>query len=82
MAQMMYGGGLRLMECVRLRVKDLDFERKLIYVRSGKGAKDRTTLFPDAVHAKMKSHLETVKTVHANDLTEGFGKVYLPGAGP
>lgn len=80
MAQMMYGGGLRLMECVRLRVKDLDFERKLIYVRSGKGAKDRTTLFPDAVHTKMKAHLETVKTVHANDLTEGFGEVYLPDA--
>ena len=80
MAQLMYGGGLRLMECIRLRVKDLDFERNLIYVRAGKGAKDRVTLFPASTHAQMASHLEKVSAVHERDLAEGFGEVYLPGA--
>ena len=50
MAKLLYGSGLRLMECVRLRVRDLDFERKLIYVRAAKGGKDRTTLFPESLH--------------------------------
>jgi len=76
----MYGGGLRLMECIRLRVKDLDFERKLIYVRLGKGGKDRTTLFPDMAQVNLRSHLEKVRLLHNQDLAEGFGEVYFPGA--
>jgi site-specific recombinase XerD len=58
MAKLLYGSGLRLMECIRLRVRDLDFERKLIYVRAGKGGKDRTTLFPESLHPLMKSQVE------------------------
>jgi site-specific recombinase XerD len=58
MAKLLYGSGRRLMECIRLRVRDLDFERKLIYVRAGKGGKDRTTLFPESLHPLMKTQVE------------------------
>jgi integron integrase len=78
MAKLLYGGGLRLMECVRLRVQDLDFERGLIYIRAAKGGKDRTTLFPKAIHAELKQHLEKVSRLHAKDLEEGHGEVYMP----
>jgi len=80
MAKLLYGSGLRLMECIRLRVRDLDFERKLIYVRAAKGGKDRTTLFPESLHSFMKSQVETVKKLHQKDLSDGYGEVYLPGA--
>lgn len=80
MAKLLYGSGLRLMECIRLRIQDLDFERKLIYVRAAKGGKDRTTLFPETLHASMKKQLETVAALHEDDLKHGYGDVYLPNA--
>lgn len=80
MAQLLYGGGLRLMESVRLRVQDLDFERNLIYVRDGKGGKDRTTIFPATIKSGLQAHMTKVKQLHDQDLDEGYGNVYLPNA--
>jgi integron integrase len=80
MAQLLYGSGLRLMECIRLRVQDLDLERNMIYVRAAKGGKDRTTIFPNALQADMRIHLERVKRLHDDDLSRGYGEVYLPDA--
>jgi integron integrase len=80
MAKVLYGSGLRLMECIRLRVQDLDFERNLIYVRAAKGGKDRTSLFPTSIQPEMKSQLEEVKYLHDDDLAQGYGEVYLPDA--
>ncbi len=80
MAKLLYGGGLRLMECIRLRVQDLDFERNILYIRGAKGGKDRTTLFPRSIQPEMKIQLENVTRLHAEDLAEGYGEVYLPGA--
>ncbi len=80
MAGLLYGGGLRLMECIRLRVKDLDFGYRQIAVRDAKGRKDRLTVLPDALTEELKRHLVRVKTVHEHDLREGFGNVYLPFA--
>jgi integron integrase len=80
MAKILYGGGLRLMECVRLRVQDLDFERGLVYVRGAKGGKDRTTLFPKSIHEEIRRHIERVRRLHEQDLVEGHGAVYLPEA--
>ena len=80
MAQLMYGAGLRVMECVRLRVKDVDFDYRQILVRNGKGAKDRITILPEIIIENMKRHLEKVKNIHENDLKAGFGSVYLPYA--
>jgi len=80
MAKVLYGSGLRLMECIRLRVHDLDFERNLIYVRAAKGNKDRTTLFPKSIQPEMQSRLDEVKSLHDEDLAQGYGEVYLPDA--
>lgn len=80
MASLLYGSGLRLMECVRLRVKDLDFHSKQIIVRDGKGNKDRATMFPDTLVYSLQVHLQRVKSIHNKDLAEGFGHVYLPYA--
>ncbi|MCM8620250.1 MAG: integron integrase [Candidatus Accumulibacter sp.] len=80
MADLLYGAGLRLLECVRLRVKDLDFEMRQITVRDGKGEKDRMTMLPQSVLEPLRAHLEKVKVLHAQDLEEGFGEVYLPYA--
>jgi len=80
MAQLLYGSGMRLMECVRLRVKDVDFERGEIVVRDGKGQKDRVTMLPRAAEASLQRHLRFVRRLHAQDLGEGFGAVYLPFA--
>ncbi len=79
-AGIMYGGGLRLMECMRLRVKDLDFERRQITVRDGKGQKDRLTVLPASINGELKNHLKTVRKLHINDLKNGFGEVYMPDA--
>ena len=79
-AGLLYGAGLRLMEAVRLRVKDVEFARGEIIVRDGKGGKDRVTMLPDAVSAPLKLHLARVKALHNQDLAEGFGAVYLPFA--
>ena len=80
MAKLMYGGGLRLMECIRLRIQDLDFERKLVFIRGAKGNKDRETLFPNSIHTEIGSQVAVVKKLHETDLGEGFGEVYLPNA--
>jgi integrase len=80
MARLLYGAGLRLMECVRLRVKDLDFEGLKIYVRSGKGGKDRITVFPKSIQQDLRIHLSRVKELHNQDLSQGYGETYLPNA--
>jgi integron integrase len=80
MAQLLYGSGLRLMECVRLRVKDIDFEYKTITVRDGKGEKDRITPLPDSVAAGLRRQIERVRLLHDEDLAAGAGEVYLPYA--
>ncbi len=80
MAQVLYGGGLRLTECLRLRIQDLDFERNLIYVRDGKGGKDRTTIFPSSIKGALKRQTEKVRQLHERDLADDYGAVYLPHA--
>ncbi|MEO5574545.1 MAG: integron integrase, partial [Gammaproteobacteria bacterium] len=77
---LLYGTGLRIMEGVRLRVKDVDFARREILVRDGKGFKDRVTMLPSALSAPLKAHLQRVKALHRQDLEAGFGAVYLPYA--
>jgi integron integrase len=78
MANLLYGSGLRLMECIRLRVKDVDFSYNHIVVRNGKGDKDWVAMLPLNVKNSLQRHLQEVKTLHERDLTEGFGRVYLP----
>jgi integron integrase len=80
MASLMFGTGLRLMECCRLRVKDVDFERGEIVVRDGKGRKDRVTMLPDSLKEPLRTHLVRVQEQHVRDLAEGTGAVALPGA--
>src|SRR5438876_4206967 len=80
MVRLLYGTGMRLMECVRLRVKDLLFEENQILVRDGKGFKDRVTLLPAKVKAELAAHLERVRLLHQSDLAAGAGEVYLPYA--
>jgi site-specific recombinase XerD len=71
MARLLYGCGLRLMECVRLRVHDLDFEKGLVYVRGAKGGKDRTTLFPKSIHEQVVNHITRVRMLHEKDYESG-----------
>jgi integron integrase len=80
MATLLYGAGLRLMECVRLRVKDLDFAQHQIIVRSGKGNRDRLTVLPDSLCQPLQKQLQKVKMIHNHDLARGHGDVYLPFA--
>ena len=80
MASLLYGGGLRLMECVRLRVKDVDFEMRQVTVREGKGFKDRVTMLPESSIAPLQAHLARVKALHDEDVAAGYGAVYLPYA--
>jgi integron integrase len=80
MAKLIYGSGVRLMECLRLRVKDLEFERRAIIVRDGKGAQDRVTVLPDSLIPLLQEHLQRVKALHEQDLAQGYGAVYLPDA--
>lgn len=80
MAQVIYGGGLRVMECCRLRFKDIDFDNNLIFVRSGKGDKDRSTLLAESLVPELKKHMESVKALHAKDLAAGLDAVWLPNA--
>ncbi|MFN4341193.1 MAG: integron integrase [Azonexus sp.] len=79
-AALLYGAGLRLMEALRLRVQDVDFKRREILVRSGKGFKDRVTMLPDRVASRLQGHLASVRELHQKDLAEGFGEVFLPYA--
>ncbi len=78
--QLLYGAGLRLMELVRLRVKDVDFDLNAIFVRAGKGDKNRSTILPECAKTELQSHLLGVKQLHEKDLKCGFGDVYLPNA--
>jgi integron integrase len=80
MGGLLYGSGLRLMECVRLRVKDIDFGYLRITVRDGKGAKDRVTMLPTNLAEPLERHLRKVRIQHEEDLEAGFGGVYLPSA--
>lgn len=80
MAKLLYGTGMRLMECVRLRVKDVDFGQNQIVVRAGKGFKDRVTMLPATLKDALGEHLKRVKLLHEKDLAAGNGAVYLPYA--
>ena len=80
MASLMYGAGLRLMECLRLRVQDIDFARNEILIRDGKGAKDRITMLPETLKAPLREHLKRVKAIHDRDLAENWGRVQMPDA--
>jgi len=80
MGQIIYGAGLRIMECVRLRVKDVDFGYGQIVVRDGKGMKDRVTMLPELIVEELQRHLLKAKKIHEIDLKAGFGAVYLPYA--
>jgi len=80
MAALMYGAGLRVSECLALRVQDVDFERNEIMVRNGKGAKDRVTMLPEMVKPQLRQQLERAKAVHEADLADGWGRVVLPDA--
>jgi len=80
MAKLLYGTGMRLMECLRLRVKDVDFELSEIRVRDGKGGTDRLVFLPESIKPALKEHLERVRLIHERDLSEGYGEVYLPEA--
>ena len=80
MASLMYGSGLRLMECLRLRVQDVDFGRNEITVRDGKGFQDRLTMLPESLKKPLQDHLRNVKTIHEKDLSAGWGCVQMPYA--
>ncbi|MDK9707295.1 MAG: integron integrase [Desulforhopalus sp.] len=80
MLKIIYGGGLRVNECCRLRIKDIDFDQQLVFVRDGKGGKDRTTLLPKSLNGQLQEHIRRVFALHDRDLADGFGSVYLPKA--
>jgi integron integrase len=80
MAALMYGTGMRLMECVRLRVQDVDFDYRQIVVRQGKGGKDRVVPLPDSLAERLRDQREETRRTHKKDLAEGYGEVYLPSA--
>ncbi len=80
MAKILYGSGLRLTECMRLRVKDIDFGNHQIVIRDGKGEDDRVTILPDSLIPAIKRQIETVRRIHQTDLGDGFGEVWLPYA--
>jgi integron integrase len=80
LAQLLYGSGLRVMECLRLRVKDIDFAQKQIMVREGKGDKDRVTMLPTKLIPALQTQLKEVKLLHEADLAAGYGRVELPFA--
>ncbi len=80
MAQLLYGSGLRLTECIRLRVKDIDYARHQITVRDGKGMEDRITMLPTNIVDPLRAHAEAVRALHNNDLAQGHGAVCLPFA--
>jgi integron integrase len=80
MAELMYGSGLRLLECCRLRVKDIDFERRQIVVREGKGDKDRVVPLPRSVVDRLRRQIDAVRDRHQGDVAQGLGRVWLPTA--
>jgi integrase len=80
MVMLLYGAGLRLMECLQLRIKDIDFTSNQIIVRAGKGDKDRHTMLPTAVKEPLAKHVEIIKEQHRRDLERGLGRVAVPNA--
>jgi integron integrase len=80
MAKILYGSGVRLSECLRLRIKDLDFGNHQIIIRDGKGEDDRVAILPDSIISDLETHLQTVKLIHQKDLKDGFGEASLPYA--
>lgn len=80
MAQLLYGAGLRVSECVRLRVKQVDFAQQQLVVRDGKGKKDRVTMLPHSINTSLQQHLVRAKRLHEQDLADGLGSVYMPHA--
>jgi integron integrase len=80
MAKILYGSGLRLVECIRLRVKDIDFEQHCLIARDGKGEKDRVTMLPESLILPLKEHLARVQQIYQQDIKDGYGAVYLPYA--
>ena len=80
MAKLLYGSGLRLMECLRLRIKDVDFHRKQLVVRNGKGQKDRYTILLDNAIAPLQRQIEYAMALHDKDLAQGYGSVHVPYA--
>ncbi len=79
-AMLLYGAGQRLMECLRLRVKDIDFEYQQITVRDGKGGKDRITVLPESIIEPLKNHVKKVVRIHERDMRNGYNSVYMPYA--
>jgi integrase len=79
-ALLLYGSGLRMLECLRLRVKDIDFDRRELTVRQGKGDTDRRTMLPESSSEQLRAQIETVRRLHERDLARGFGTVELPHA--
>lgn len=79
-ASLLYGSGLRLLECLRLRVKDVEFERRELIVRQGKGSKDRVTVLPENLLLPLRTHLAQARALHERDLAVGRGAVWLPDA--
>jgi len=79
-ASLLYGTGMRIMECLRLRIKDIEFARREILIRDGKGFKDRVTMLPATLVVPLQEHLKRVKALHRQDLEAGYGAVYLPDA--
>ena len=80
MAALLYGTGMRLMDCVRLRVQDIDFEYRQIVIRNSKGMKDRMAPLPHRLEQSLRRHLKTVRQIHSEDIEQGFGQVFLPDA--
>jgi len=80
MTQLLFGSGFRLMECLRLRIKDIDFSNRHIIVRDGKGENDRSVPLPESIAFDLKMHIQKVKSLHQQDLQEGYGEVHLPYA--
>ncbi|MCP4368250.1 MAG: integron integrase [Deltaproteobacteria bacterium] len=80
MAKLLYGCGIRLMECVRLRVKDVDFGQGRVFIRNSKGGKDRTVILPDSIQQELQEQIDSVIALHQMDISKGFGEVYIPAA--
>ncbi len=81
MAQIIYGGGLRLTECLMLRVKDVDYNRNCLTIRSGKGNKDRQTLFPEKLKEPILMHFNSIRRIYDRDRIDNANGVFLPGTG-
>ncbi|MBN2256083.1 MAG: integron integrase [Deltaproteobacteria bacterium] len=80
MACIMYGSGLRLMECLRLRIQDVDLQSSTLTVRDGKGSKDRVTMLPSSIKKPLLEHIKKIKKIHENDVENGYGEVFMPYA--